>query len=40
MLGFRVGVDFESIAKLWLMDKKCKFINIFTAMILWCLWKT
>jgi hypothetical protein len=29
MLGFRVGVDFESIAKLWLMDKKCKFINIF-----------
>jgi hypothetical protein len=40
MLGFRVGVDFESIAKLWLMDKKCKFINIFTVVILWCLWKT
>jgi hypothetical protein len=36
MLGFRFAVDFESITKLWLLDKKCKFINIFTV-IIWCL---
>jgi hypothetical protein len=39
MLGFRVGRDFESMAKLWLNDKKCRFVNIVTSVVLWCLWE-
>jgi hypothetical protein len=40
MLGFHVGKDFESIAKLWLNDKSYKFVNILNAVVLWSLWKT
>jgi hypothetical protein len=39
MLGFRVGMDFESMAKLWLNDKKCRFVNIVISVVLWCLWE-
>jgi hypothetical protein len=39
MLGFQVGMDFESMAKLWLNDKKCRYVNIATDVVLWCLWK-
>jgi hypothetical protein len=37
MLDFRVGMDFESTTKLWLDDKKCRFINIATSVVLCCL---
>jgi hypothetical protein len=40
MLGFHVGKDFESIAKLWLSDKKYKYVNVLNAVVLWSLWKT
>jgi hypothetical protein len=41
MLGFHVGKDFESIAKLWLNDKKYKYVNILNnVVVLWSLWKT
>jgi hypothetical protein len=33
-------MDFESIARLWLNDKKYKFVNILNAVVLWSLWKT
>jgi hypothetical protein len=34
MLSFRVGRDSESMAKLWLNDKKCRFVNIVTSVVL------
>jgi hypothetical protein len=39
ILGFLVGKNFESIAKLWLKNKKCKFVNILNVVVLWSLWK-
>jgi hypothetical protein len=30
-----VGTDFESVAKWWLCDKKCKILNVVTSAILW-----
>jgi hypothetical protein len=33
-------LDFESIVRLWLNDKKYKFVNILNAVVLWSLWKT
>jgi hypothetical protein len=38
-IGFKVGVDYESIAKLWLCNKKFGVINMFTSAVSWCLWK-
>jgi hypothetical protein len=32
--------DFESVAKLWLQNKKYKFVNLCTAAMLWRLWKS
>jgi hypothetical protein len=40
MLGLSVGQNFESIAKLWLSDKKYKLVNVCTSAALWALWKT
>jgi hypothetical protein len=40
ILGFQVGKDFKYIAKLWLSDKRYKFVNILNAVVLWSLWKT
>jgi hypothetical protein len=40
MLGFQVGSDFESVAKLWLSDKKYKYVNVLNAIVLWSLWNT
>jgi hypothetical protein len=34
-----VGADFESVARLWLCDKKFKALNICTTAVLWFLWK-
>jgi hypothetical protein len=34
-----VGADFESVAKLWLREKKYKDINTCTSAVLWTLWK-
>jgi hypothetical protein len=34
-----LGIDFESVAKLWLHDKKLKAINICTITALWAIWK-
>jgi hypothetical protein len=40
LTGLSLGVDFESIAKLWLSDKRYKCANIITTAALWSLWKT
>jgi hypothetical protein len=40
IIGITVGRDFESVAKLWIRDKNCKFVNIVNAAVLWALWKT
>jgi hypothetical protein len=37
--GRLLGIDFESIAKLWLHDKNLKAINICTITTLWAIWK-
>jgi hypothetical protein len=40
LLGVQVGQDFESVAKLWINNKKFKLINICTSAVLWSLWRT
>jgi hypothetical protein len=35
-----VSTDFESVAKLWLSDKKFKMLNVCTCAVLWTIWKT
>jgi hypothetical protein len=35
----RIGTNFESVAKWWLCDKRCKILNICTTAIMWSLWK-
>jgi hypothetical protein len=34
-----IGAGFESVARLWLCDKKFKTLNICTTAVLWALWK-
>jgi hypothetical protein len=34
-----IGADFESVAGLWLCEKKFKALNICSSAILWSLWK-
>jgi hypothetical protein len=38
--GIVVVRDFESVAELWIRDRKCKFVNIVYAAVLWSLWRT
>jgi hypothetical protein len=40
MVGIQVGQDFESMAKLWINNKKFKLVNIFTSVVLWSLSRT
>jgi hypothetical protein len=40
MTCIAVGRDFESVAKLWIRDRKCKFVNIVNIVVLCSLWKT
>jgi hypothetical protein len=40
VMKFQTGGDFESIAKLWLQNKKYKFVNLRIAAMLWTLWKS
>jgi hypothetical protein len=37
MLGIQVDMDFESMIKLWLNDKKYRYVNIVTSAVMWCL---
>jgi hypothetical protein len=37
--GKKLGTDFESIANMWLHDKKFKTVNICTTATLWAIWK-
>ena len=39
IIGLSVGTDFESVASLWLSEKKYKAVNVFTTAVLWTLWK-
>jgi hypothetical protein len=34
-----IGTDFESVAGLWLREKKFKSLNICTSAVMWYLWK-
>jgi hypothetical protein len=38
-IGLQVGVDYESIAKLCLCNRKFGVINMITSAVYWCLWK-
>jgi hypothetical protein len=38
--GVNVGHDFDSVAKLWLSDKKFNLVNVCTTVVLWSLWKS
>jgi hypothetical protein len=40
ILNFWTRQDFESVAKLWLQNKKYKFVNLCTTAMLWTLWKS
>jgi hypothetical protein len=37
--GKGIGADFESVARLWVADKKYKMLNICSAVALWAIWK-
>jgi hypothetical protein len=34
-----IGFDYESIARLWLCNKKHGVTNIVTSAVFWCIWK-
>jgi hypothetical protein len=37
LVEVKIGPDFESVAKLWLSNKKYKWTNVFTSAALWSL---
>jgi hypothetical protein len=39
LIGFQAGIDYESIVKLCLCNKKYGVINMITSAMYWCLWK-
>jgi hypothetical protein len=39
VLGVKVGANYESMASLWLCNKKLDICNIFSATVCWSLWK-
>jgi hypothetical protein len=39
VLGIQVGDGYESVAKLWLCNKKYGVCNVFTSALCWSLWK-
>jgi hypothetical protein len=34
-----LGVDFESVARFWVADKKHKVLNVCSEAVLWAIWK-
>lgn len=39
LCGLDLGANYESVAKMWLSNKKFQFANIITSAVIWCLWK-
>jgi hypothetical protein len=39
VLDVNIGSDYESIAKLWVANKKHLVTNVFSSAVLWTLWK-
>jgi hypothetical protein len=39
ILGINIGLDYESIARLWLCNKRFDVANIISLALCWCLWK-
>jgi hypothetical protein len=39
MIGVQIGRDFESMAKLWLCNKKFGIVNVVTSAACWSIWK-
>ena len=37
--GVDTGADFESVARLWIANKKHSALNTANAAVLWCIWK-
>jgi hypothetical protein len=37
--GKVIGADFESVARFWVADKKCKVLNVCSAAAFWAIWK-
>jgi hypothetical protein len=35
-----MGLDFESVGKLWLQEKKYRMLNVLSSAVLWTLWKS
>lgn len=39
LLGFNLGDDFESVARLWLANKRHGLTNVISSAVMWSLWK-
>jgi hypothetical protein len=39
VVGISMGNDYESVARLWLCNKRCGIINIISSAVCWCLWE-
>jgi hypothetical protein len=39
IVGISMGNDYESVARLWLCNKRFGIINIISLAVCWCLWK-
>jgi hypothetical protein len=38
-MGVHVGVNYESVARLWPCNKKFGILNMITSVVFWCIWK-
>jgi hypothetical protein len=39
VIGIHIGSDYESVARLWLCNKRFGLINVISSAVCWCLWK-
>jgi hypothetical protein len=39
VIGLELGTDFESVARLWISEKRHKIVNVCTSAALWAIWK-
>lgn len=38
LLNLKIGDDFETVASLWIANKKYKINNVVSSAVLWVLW--
>jgi hypothetical protein len=39
ILNIQIGIDFESVARWWLSNKRNSILNMCSAALIWCIWK-